>query len=377
MNNRLVDLSTNYFIYKYKEEKMGRKMLFGMYMGLVSIIVAGCLKAESLREKIRERVIERAIEKREEEKGKSIEEYPVIEEKYSSYTESKYSSGDYRRNLQFGGRKRFYEIHVPPQYNKTNPTPVVINLHGGGGSPSQQRHDSQMDKVSDANGFIVVYPAGTPATKIQEKFLVWNGGTYCGGVAVRNNIDDVGFINFLISDLSTIFNIDQKRIYTTGYSQGGFMCYKLAFELSDKIAAIAPVEAVLSDPPSSTYKPKRPISVIHFHGKEDKNVPYEGGVGEKAKEKISRPSVKDTIKYFVEFNKCSSQPKVFQKGNAVCETYSLGTNGTEVVLWTLNDGGHTWPGGLTSMSEEKLGKVNKDISASELMWEFFKKHPMQ
>ncbi len=301
--------------------------------------------------------------------------FPILTEKFA------HKPGDYRRFVRFQGRLRFYDLHVPPGYTD-KPTPLVLLFHGGGGDPIQQRNDSQMDPVADREGFIIAYPAGTG--KLRFRFLTFNAGICCG-YAVKNNIDDVGFTKFIIEDLSKFFNIDRKRVYAAGFSNGAFMVYRLAVELSDEIAAIAAVSGGLRIDPYK-YQPKRPISVIHFHGLKDEYVRFEGGLGkiaqqDKAKGKYVHPGkrwgVRETLEWFMKWNGIPDKPVEKKRvGKAVCERYGPGKEGSEVVLWILEDGGHTWPGGRSSLPESLVGKINRDISASELIWEFFKKHSL-
>jgi poly(3-hydroxybutyrate) depolymerase len=130
---------------------------------------------------------------------------------------------------------RTFVIHVPPSYKASVATPVVLMFHGGFGNGAQFEKNSGMDKLADQEGFITVYPDGLGPVP------TWNGGDCCG-YARKNNIDDVGFVSDLIDYLETKLNVDPDRIYASGMSNGGILCYRLACELSDKIAAIGPVE---------------------------------------------------------------------------------------------------------------------------------------
>lgn len=346
---------------------------FFLFMDGIMFLPNGFAQGWGVREKLRERVKERITQRAQGDSQKAGKVYPLIEGEYASYEQSPYGAGDYRRYLQCDGRKRFYEIHIPHGYHKEEAIPVVLNFHGGGGNPAQQRKDSQMDSVSDVNNFIVVYPAGTG--KLQERFLTYNAGVCCG-YAKENNIDDVSFTEAILDDLAAFFHIDQGRIYATGFSNGAFMCYRLAFQLADRIAAIAPVSGVIGVD-MSQYKPARSVSVIHFHGLKDMHVAYNGGVGQKAQEKIPRLSVAESIQYWIKYNGCSlEQPEEFRKNAAIRTSYGSGKDGSEVVLWTLEDGGHAWPGGKSTLPEQMVGKLNRDISASELIWEFFQKHSL-
>ncbi|MFH0909710.1 MAG: PHB depolymerase family esterase [bacterium] len=302
--------------------------------------------------------------------GRSDTEEPAAEE---GGTDDQPASGSTKVDLTFGALDRFYIIHVPYSYDKAKPTPLVINMHGGGGNPAQQQRDSGMDKVADENGFVVVYPAGSG--KMKERFLTWNIGmsdTY----ATINNIDDIGFLRAVIKDVSGNYTIDKKRVYATGFSQGAMMCYKVACEMSDVFAAVAPVSGVMQVP-RSDCKPARAMPIIHFHGLEDPNVAYKGGVGPKAHDKVPRPGVQESIDFWLAQDGIDIKPvKQGRTGQAEFKEYGPGKNGAQIILWTLDDGGHAWPGGNSSLPEWKVGKVNKDVRASDLIWSFFKKYSM-
>jgi polyhydroxybutyrate depolymerase len=294
--------------------------------------------------------------------------------------------GDYERTIKVGGMDRYYLVHVPPRYNKSQPTPVVLNFHGGGGNPKAQRKSSQMDLTSDRAGFIAVYPQGTQSTASPKRFLrkrsrlkrkgfTWNAGTCCGW-AQSNNIDDVGFTASLLDDLARQFNIDPKRVYATGYSNGAIMCYRLACELPDRIAAIAPVSGPMEMP---NCNPSRPVSIIHFHGTKDQFAPFAGGKGRRSLPGQNFTSVEKTISRWLKVLKImQKQSKIMKRGKAIGISYGPGKDGSEIVLWKLEGGGHTWPGGKFGiLGKRVLGEMNTDISATELMWKFFQRHPMK
>ncbi len=149
---------------------------------------------------------------------------------------------------------------------------MVLAFYGGGANASNMVVYSGLNEKADDAGFIVVYPSGTGRL---EKILTFNGGNCCGYV-MNNQIDDVEFTRMVLDDLATAANIDPKRVFATGMSNGGIMSYLLASELSDRIAAIAPVGGPMG---TESCKPKRPVSVIHFHGTEDECAPFHGGRG--------------------------------------------------------------------------------------------------
>jgi polyhydroxybutyrate depolymerase len=175
--------------------------------------------------------------------------------------------GDHTRSLKMGEVDRSYLVHVPPKYDAKKPTPVVLVLHGAGTNGAITVFFCGMNKKADEAGFIAVYPNGTGLAGLM---LTWNAGRFQGK---EGKADDVAFIAKLLDDLATVVNVDPKRVYATGISNGGMMCYRLAAELSDRIAAIAPVAGTMA---IDKYNPKRPVPVMHFHGTADKMVPFAG-----------------------------------------------------------------------------------------------------
>jgi polyhydroxybutyrate depolymerase len=300
-------------------------------------------------------------------------------------TKFQYGPGDYGRKLKISGQKRFYEMHVPPSYSKATPMPVVLVFHGGGGDPGTIRYESDMDRTADREGFIVVYPAGTnKRLLIKDRLLLWNDGRPLKDGSY-STADDVGFVAALLDDLTGMFNIHTKMIYACGYSNGAQFTYRLAKRLSNRIAAIAAVAGQRPAKDSFDSPPSRPMSIMQFAGLEDKVSPYYGGKPQTgdAEIKADAYAVKEAIESWVTFNKCPSKPAEIKK-IVKAEMYRYGPcqDGNEVVLWNLEDGGHTWPGGKVVPNVEllglgKMGNVNRDIKASDLMWEFFKKHPLK
>jgi polyhydroxybutyrate depolymerase len=175
-----------------------------------------------------------------------------------------------------------------------------------------------------------------------------------------------------------VVNVDPKRVYATGMSNGGMMCYRLAAELSDRIAAIAPVAGTMA---IDNYNPQRPVPVMHFHGKADNMVPFAGPSGRTPKF-LGFKSVDDTITVVAKANGCPEEPRTEElpdkagDGTTVTKkTYGPGKDGAEVVLFVIEGGGHTWPGQQPPVGF--IGKSTKNISANDMIWEFFEKHPMK
>jgi polyhydroxybutyrate depolymerase len=282
------------------------------------------------------------------------------------------TDGVTRIPLEHDGRPRFYDLYAPAGLAPDRPAPLVVNLHGGGGNPAQQRRDSGMDAVADAGGFRVAYGAGTSP---RGPFLTWNvhqSRTY----ATLQRIDDVGYIRRVVDDVRSRVAVDARRIYATGFSMGGIVCYTLACTLADTFAAVAPVAAVMQTPPEQR-RPGRPVPIIHFHGLRDRNCAFAGGVGPNARDTVPRPGVPESIAWWVRHNGVPDTPvRQGRIGAAEFTQYGEDRDPGTVILWTLHDGGHTWPGGRSTIPEARVGPVNRDIAASERMWEFFTGHPL-
>ena len=282
------------------------------------------------------------------------------------------AAGDYRRELNVGELPRSYLVHVPPGYDPKKPTPVVLAFHGAMMNAATMKSFTGLNRKADAAGFIVVYPNGVG---LGEAVLFFNVTVKSvpGGAP-----DDVAFTSALLDDLATVVNVDPKRVFATGMSNGGMMCHRLAAELSDRIAAVAPVAGTLG---LSDIHPKRPVPVIHFHGTADRVVPW-GGPKRLLPPTIRFVGVDETIRKWVEADGCPPEAKVTDIPDAAGDgttarriTYGPGKGGSEVVLVEIEGTGHTWPGMPPPVSF--LGRSTKNVSANDLMWEFFQKHPMK
>ena len=280
--------------------------------------------------------------------------------------------GDHTRTLTMGERERTYLVHVPKGYDPKTPTPVVLALHGAAMNGPMMVWFTGLNKTSDAAGFIVVYPSGTGVGPL----LIWNAGGFKGKLA-EGKPDDVAFIGKLLDDLGTVIKVDEKRVYACGMSNGGMMCYRLAAELSDRIAAIAPVAGTIAIEES---KPKRPVPVLHFHGTKDTFVPFEMAK-DKSQPFIKFKGVEDSIQTWVKLDACDQQPKSEtltkdgEEMKVTRKTFDGGKDGAEVVLVMIEEGGHTWPGQQPPVSF--MGKSVSTVSANDLIWEFFQKHPLK
>jgi polyhydroxybutyrate depolymerase len=284
--------------------------------------------------------------------------------------------GDGTGSLPFGGFERTYRVHIPSSHDKAGPFPLLIALHGGGGTGKKMEKLTLegFNKLSDREGFIVVYPDGI------EKH--WNDGRENVSYRThREKIDDVGFISALIDGLAKQYSIDLKQVYVTGISNGAMMSFRLACQLSQKITAIAPVSGAMPENLPSRCVPSRPIPVLMICNTEDRLVRWEGGEIRFGRRTFGRAlSVPETVNYWVNHNQCPILPAVSmgpdrdpKDGTRVRqEAYGPCVGGTRVLLYAIEGGGHTWPGGHQYLPEWIVGKTSRDIDANEVIWDFFK-----
>ena len=281
--------------------------------------------------------------------------------------------------LEFDGQTRSYRLHVPTAYSSEKVYPLVLVLHGGSGNAEQIEKTTGMSDKSDKEGFLVGYPDGTGRL---NNVYVWNAG-FCCGSAYENNVDDVGFIKALINDVKSSYEIDTDRIYITGFSNGAMMTHRLGSELSDLIAAIAPVSGAIGGKflaNSQLYTIPEPVNnvpVLAFHGKNDDVVPYDGGLPPRVVRgnAYSFASVADAVEAWLSFNQNSSaaEETTSSNGNIIVKKYSGGSNNAEVVLYTIVDGLHAWPG--AQWVRPKAEQPTYDIIATDIIWDYFKNHP--
>jgi polyhydroxybutyrate depolymerase len=271
--------------------------------------------------------------------------------------------------MRFGERTRTFILHLPTARDRNKQVPLVLVLHGHGGRAAGMVQITGFNGLADRNGFVVVYPDGVDET--------WNDGHFTDPKVLE--VDDVGFISALIDGLSASLNIDPKRVYVSGFSNGAVMSNRLGCDLSDKIAAIGYVAGLLGEGVAVNCPPKQHISVVAFHGTADPTAPFNGGPSAAG----IAPSAFQTIGKWAEFEGCAATPTITNEpdvdpndGTRVMRrTYGGCKNSMSVILYVIENGGHAWPGNTRAPDNSRSGKTSLDIDASQVIWNFFASHP--
>ncbi len=299
--------------------------------------------------------------------------------------ETGYDPGLHTRTIVFDGMSRRYAVYIPEGIENRS-VPLIFELHGGGvyiedltGESGHKTPYKLWMPMADTAKFIVVYPEGLNGAYGKP---TWNDCR--ANCSVNSHADDVGFISALIDTLSSRYRIDMHRIYVSGMSNGGLMALRLAFELTDCIAAVSTVGASLPDS-SLCSLPQMPVSVSFMNGTDDWFLPYEGGT-------LSHPPkpshgtvypVEYSVKWWVRFNQTDTIPQVFtfpdldpgDGGNVELFRYKNGLDHTEVLLYKIHGGGHSAPSireRYSALFEQYFGKQNHDIEMTFEAWKFFR-----
>ena len=288
---------------------------------------------------------------------------------------------DFARSVTAGGVVHEYLVYVPSSYDGVRRMPVVLFFHGGGGNAEQGERTVSLRATAEKHGFLLVRPEGYDASGLGLR--TWNAGSCCGGAADAR-IDHVAAVREILDRVEGEWRVDTDRIFATGHSNGGMMAYRLACELSDRIAAIAPNAAVLVDkdlevqPPRTLFActPVRPVAVMHMHGDADTCSPMEGGRSTGLETSL-RPPVSDSIARFVLLNHASATPRVtYSQGEVTCVTFDGQPKG-DVVRCVARGGGHAWPGAAYALFTKANcgGNAIHGLDANEAIWDFFVAHP--
>lgn len=271
--------------------------------------------------------------------------------------------------ILWGGLERTYTLRLPNSYVPGTLMPLVVAMHGGFGSGTQLENQTQLTAKAEQEGFIVVYPDGSQSGILNIR--TWNAGGCCGG-SVNNNIDDVGFINALLDRIIQENSIDTTRIHATGMSNGGFMSYRLACELSHRIAAIAPVAASMT---IAQCQPVRPVPVIAIHSYLDGSVPYLGGIGSGVSNHYNSPQDSVLNAWAAHADCAVLNDTIVFDGELTHIQWNDCACSATMELYLTRDGGHSWAGG--SQGSGIGDPPSTTVSANDLMWEFFQQHSLE
>jgi polyhydroxybutyrate depolymerase len=278
-------------------------------------------------------------------------------------------NGELAYKLTVGGLSRAYEVHIPSSTGDRAGLPVVFLFHGRGGTAERMRDIAHFDATSNQNGFLAVYPEGYLHT--------WNDGVV-NTPAKKAGIDDVAFVTAMIRQLVVDHKIDRTRVFATGLSNGGIFTERLGCQLAGMITAIAPVAGTMPSYLARICHPGRPMPVLEIHGTSDPLVPFRGG--QLAGGRLGGPmlSVHDTIASWRAVDSCSGSPVTTQlprrpsdPTSTTVETSASCAGGSSVVLYTVNGGGHTWPGGQQYLPVRLIGATTRTFDASQTIWDFF------
>jgi len=274
--------------------------------------------------------------------------------------------GSYTVRQTYDGIERSYRIYIPAVYAESDEAvPLVIVMHGAGGSGAGIESFSEFNALSEQENFIVIYPNGVDH--------VWSDGR--NGDPRISEQDDVGYLARVMTYLKQSLRIDPSRIYATGHSMGGFMSFRLACELPDQIAAIAPVAATFPTYLREECQDSPPVPVVMFHGTDDNIVPWAGVP-------IGYFSAGSSLEFWAAHNACQDYQGMTSLDDVdpddgtlvILEGYTDCTEAADVQLYGIYHGGHTWPGHVIGVSFE-IGLTSLDVDATAVIWEFFKAHP--
>ena len=271
-------------------------------------------------------------------------------------TKDDYNSGECFLNtnaqaIVHDGITREYILYVPNSYDETSATPILFNFHGFGGSASQFLSRADMRAEAELNSFILVYPQGSCLDGSSH----WNPCPIDGDN--KSSADDLGFVEALVNEISSQYNLDMERIYAAGYSNGGMMAYGLANYKSNLIAAVASVSGSMLD---CLETPSHPMPVLHLHGTNDGVIAYDESSND-------YNSVQSTLDYWTNFNNTVSTPtiNIDNTSGMTIEhfVYDQGDNSVYVEHYKYIGGDHVW-----------FNETYQGQNASKLVWNFMSRY---
>lgn len=323
---------------------------------------------------------------------------------------------------------RSFVVHLPSGYDSKQRYPLVLLLHGRDQNADDMARLTKFNQTADHYGAIAVYPNGyqrhwnigiepevatrAPMMGPRRRGYGYPGGGYPGGGYPgggypgggggyppsggggyppsggggengrnRTQVNDLAFFDAMLDKLSSEYPVDTTRIYVAGFSDGGFMAFRLGCEMSRRFAAVASISAEMPKAMKDWCSPSPAVSLLMMNGTVDPVVPYYGGSGHMGS--YPTMSAEDSAKEWVKYDSCSAKPEHMklpphEKGGMETNVYKFGdcTAGTEVQRYSIEGAGNTWPSGDSSILREKAGKTTYDVDANEVVWQFFAAHKL-
>lgn len=265
-----------------------------------------------------------------------------------------------------GGVTRTYRLYVPLMYDPATAVPLVMNFHGLGTTSALQESYGDFRQIADTANFIIVHPQG-----LVLPFVNLNG--WNNFFTPAQSVPDINFTSELLDTIKAHYNINMNRVYSTGFSNGGFMSYILACRLSERFAAIASVSGSITTSQLNVCNTLHPMPIMQIHGTADSIVQYDGTGG-----MIAATMVDTLINRWVVFNNCNATPTIDSLPNinttdsTTVVHYVYGGGDAPVEFYKIIKGGHTWPGATTSLGTvSQVGVTNMDFTANKEIWRFF------
>ena len=281
--------------------------------------------------------------------------------------------------VSVNGLSREYLLHAPTGHEPGRPRPLVIMIHGGGGTAKTAATSARLSEKADQVGFFVAYPQALPRDPRRPVTFLrnpafWNVGSGFGH-AERLGVDDVGYVGAVLDDVLARNPIDRKRVYVAGFSNGAALALRVAVDLSERIAAVTAIAGHLW---RKDVGPRRPVSLLYMIGEQDPIVPPAGGIVHSPWGKDHQlPPVRDTIELWSLWLGCPATPQIVSSAPGVrVERFGPGRDGSEVLFYMLAQTGHVWPGGGSVLAERIAGPSTTLLNATDEMWRFFERHTL-
>lgn len=274
------------------------------------------------------------------------------------------TAGRYIEKITVAGKTRDYILHIPKGYDHTKPTPVVIALHGLSSTATQFESVLRLGEECNKGGFILAIPNGLP-----EGLRGWNAGFF----KISGEKSDVDFMKTILDKLEGEFNIDKKREYVFGHSNGAMMSYYLGSVMGDRLAAVAGISGSVGLPANGGLDtipaPKSQVSVLLLHGKADNVVVYKRGM----KAMLQSMGADESAEWWAKNFGLTAKPDAveYKKDQATIRQFGKSEKGAEVTLITSENGTHEIFGGWYGAGRE----LKSGIIAWDEIWKFFQEHP--